>query len=125
MRDELRFERTTGAIIGAFYEVYNRLKGRYLEAVYRNAMAVELRLRGLDHVIEQPLEVRYKGEIVGTYRADLVVERCVIVELKSGQSLDASAFSQLTNYLQATDYRVGLLLHFGPTARFHRVVNRA
>jgi GxxExxY protein len=125
MRDELRYERTTGAVIGAFFEVYNTLKGRYNETVYRNALAVELQLRGIPHVVEHPLDVRYKGQVVGSYRADLLVEACVIVELKAGLSLDPNAFAQLTNYLRVTGYRVGLLLYFGPTPTFHRVVNDA
>jgi GxxExxY protein len=123
MRDELLHERITGPVIGAFFEVYNALRHGHLEACYQRALSVELGLRGIPHLIEAPIDVWYKGSIVGVYRADLLVEDRILVELKAGKTIDESAFTQTTSYLHATRKEVGLLLHFGPQARFYRLVN--
>jgi GxxExxY protein len=95
----------------------------YLEAVYRNAMAFELRSEGLDVLVETPIEVVYKGFRVGFYRLDLLVERRVAVEVKATEVLAPTARRQLLNYLRACPLDVGLLLHFGPSAKFHRVAS--
>ena len=113
----------TGKIIGAFYECYNTLKFGYLESVYRRALAVELRLRGIAFQMEARVEVIYKAVAVGNFRVDLLVENRVVVETKASSILGPTDKQQLLNYLRATNLRVGLLLHFGPEAEFHRVVN--
>lgn len=104
----------TEAIIQAFYRVYNNLGYGFLEKVYRNAMAIELRRMGLNVVTEAPITVYYEGEVVGEYFADLLVEDAVIVELKAVEKLTQEHEAQLLNYLKATQYEVGLLLNFGP-----------
>ncbi len=113
----------TGAIIGAFYETYNILGYGFLETVYRNALALELRDRGLR--VQQELRVRvfYKGHRVGWYRLDLMVEDRVSVELKAAKALTSADLPQLLNYLTATTSDVGLLLHYGPRPAFHRLVS--
>jgi GxxExxY protein len=116
-------ERLTGKIIECFYRVYGRLRHGHLEAVYRNALAVELRAEEIDVLVETPVEVLYKGVAVGFYRLDLLVERRVAVEVKSTEILAPTAKRQLVNYLCASTLDVGLLLHFGPKAKFHRVVS--
>jgi GxxExxY protein len=107
-------EALTRRIIGAFYDVYNALGYGFLESVYANALAVEIVSRGLHVVREASAEVRYKGEVVGMFRADLLVESRVVVELKASPKLHPAHPAQLLNYLRATDLEVGLLLHFGP-----------
>ena len=115
----------TGAIIGAFFEVYNWLEGDgYLESVYRNALVVELQSRGYHCRREGLIEVLYKGVCVGKYRYDLLVNGQVLVEVKAGDLLAPNAKRQLLNYLRGTGLQVGLLLHFGPEARFFRCVNQ-
>ena len=111
-------------VIGAFFEVYNLLRPGFLEAVYARALEVELRLRGIDVQREACITVWYKGHEVGFYRADLLVDGWIIVEIKATKALDDSARYQLLNYLRATGLALGLLLHFGPKANFQRVVNR-
>ena len=114
----------TGQIIGAFFECYNRLGFGYLESVYRRALAIELQLRGRRSAQEGLIEVIYQGVCVGNYRYDLLVEGRVLVEVKSGDALPPTAKRQLRNYLRGTGMQVGLLLHFGPEARFFRCVNQ-
>jgi len=73
---------------------------------------VELRKRGLKVEAQVPITVRYKGEVVGEYFADIVVEGQVIIELKAVEQLAGIHEAQLLNYLKATEYKVGLLVNF-------------
>ncbi len=100
-------------IVKSFYSVYNELGFGFLEKNYENAMAYELRNRGL-HVEQQaPINVLYKKQIVGEYFADLLVEECVICELKVAKYLLQAHEAQLLNYLRATHIELGMLLNFG------------
>jgi GxxExxY protein len=120
---ELLFEEAlTRRIIGAFYDVYNALGYGFLESVYANALAVEIVSRGLHVVREARAEVRYRGEVVGTFRADLLVESRVVVGLKASPRLDPAYSFKVLNYLRATDLEVGLLLHFGPRPGIKRFI---
>jgi GxxExxY protein len=110
----------TQLIIQAFYTVYNNLGYGFLEKVYGNALAIELRRLGLEVAKQAPIRVYYAGELVGEYFADLLVAEQVIVELKAAASLAAEHEAQLLNYLKATPYEVGLLLNFGPKPQIKR-----
>ena len=112
----------TEKIIAAFYAVYNTLGTGFLEKVYRNALALELAKRGLDAQIEVPIRVYYDGVEVGEYFADLVVQKCVLVELKAVEKVSGEHEAQLLHYLRATDYEVGLFLNFGPEPVVRRKV---
>src|SRR6185436_8424248 len=94
----------------------------FLESVYRRALAIELRSLGLAVVEEAALEVWYRGTKIGRFRADLLVEKRVIVEIKTGRAFSDPDRKQLLNYLRASDIEVGLLLLFGPTPVFKRLV---
>ena len=109
----------TGEILRIFYEVYNDLSYGFLENVYENAMIVELKKAGLHCERQVPIKVFYKGVEVGTFFADILVEGCVILELKSGPLKIEHEF-QLLNYLKATEIEVGLLLSFGKEPNFVR-----
>ncbi len=110
----------TEKIIRSFFCVYNSLGYGFLEKVYENALAIELRGLGV-HVVQQaPIKVYYEGQIVGEYYADLIVEDAVIVELKATRELIEDFEAQLLNYLKATAYEVGLVLNFGPRPQFVR-----
>jgi GxxExxY protein len=112
------------AVIGAAFKVSNTLGAGFLEKVYENALALELRRRG--HTVEQqrPIDVWYEGERVGLYLADLIVDEAVIVELKAVPSLDRSHRAQCLNYLRATRLQTGLVLNFGcPRVDVQRVVS--
>jgi GxxExxY protein len=113
----------TGKIIGSAYAVRRRFGYGFLEAVYRRALAVEMAFRGVVVAEEAPYELLYRGVAVGFYRADLVAERQVIVEVKTGPTADPVAVAQLLNYLRAADLSLGLVIHFAPTgAVIKRVV---
>ena len=107
----------TELIINAFYTVYNTLGYGFLEKVYRNALAIELRKLGLDVIQEARITVYYDGEVVGEYFPDLLVAGAVIVELKAVKRLLSEHEAQLLNCLKATPYEVGLLLTLAPSLR--------
>jgi GxxExxY protein len=115
-------EALTRRVIGAFYRVYDVLGYGFLEAVYRRALVIELRRRGMTAVEEFPIEVRYLGEVVGVYRADILVEGQLILELKATASVGDADRAQLFNYLRGTGMTIGLLLHFGPKPRVMRAI---
>jgi len=116
-------ERLVYAIIGAFFEVYNYFGYGLLESLYVAALERELRSK-LNVRREVWVPVAYKGEQIGVQRIDMLVEDRVIIEVKSTKDLPLSANRQLYNYLRATKLATGVLLHFGPEARFYRVTNR-
>ena len=120
---ELEHKDITEQIIGASFEVFRELGYGFLERVYQRAMKVEVELRGLRSEIETDIQVKYKGQIVGDYRADMLVNGCVLVELKVGPALDSRDEAQLLNELKATGIKVGLLINFGrQKAEFKRLV---
>lgn len=106
-------EEITEAIIGAAFEVHNVLGYGFLEKVYQKALQVELIHRGHTAEIEHPINVNYKGAIVGEYAADLIVDSKVIVELKVAKEYNPQDEPQLLNELKATGIKVGLLINFG------------
>jgi GxxExxY protein len=110
----------TGAVIGAFFEVYNEMGFGFLEHVYISALEREMRARGLHPAREVGARVDYKGEDLCNYRLDMVVNERLIVEVKSTELLPPTSMRQLSNYLRSTTFEVGLLLHFGPEPKFYR-----
>ena len=118
----LEAERTE-SIIGAFYEVYNILGTRLLERAYTGALEYELSLRGHDVRREVPADIWYKTKAVARYKIDMVVDERVVIEVKSCDHLNREDHRQLLNYLRATHWEVGLLLHFGPKPLFYRTVS--
>ena len=113
---------TTSVIIGAFYEVYNTLGFGFLEHVYSLAMERELVARDRAVGREVQIPILYKGLFLTNHRADLIVDEKVIVEIKSTEILSGTTPRTVQNYLKATRIEVALILHFGPEARFYRVV---
>jgi len=113
----------TEGILGAAFEVYNELGYGFLERVYHRALQVELGRRGFGVELEKRLTVHYKNMIVGEYDADLIVEDCVVVEIKVSPQYDKRDEAQLLSELKATRFKVGLLLNFGRTkVEFKRLV---
>jgi GxxExxY protein len=115
-------EELTNTVICAFYNVYNVLGHGFLEKVYENALAIELKKSGLSVTQQEGVRVFYDGTQVGDYFADITVNGLVILELKAAESLKNEHFAQLTNYLKATDKEVGLLLNFGRKPEFKRIL---
>ena len=112
----------TEKVIAAFFAVYNELGAGFLESVYVNSLVLALADLGLEVEAELPLVVHFRGHVVGVFRADLVVNGSVIVEVKAVERIITAHEVQLVNYLRATGTRVGLLLNFGPRAEFKRRV---
>ena len=113
----------TYQIRGAIFEVNRILGSGFLEKVYENALLIEFKGRRLSAVAQHPIKVEYKGEPVGEYIADIVVESQVILELKAVESLQKIHEAQILNYLKATGYKIGLLVNFKyPKAEIKRFV---
>jgi GxxExxY protein len=118
----LKHQELTRRIIGVFYEVYNELGPGFLESVYAEALALALRQAGLIVEREMPLAVHFRGNLVGQFRADLIVGGAVLVEAKACPGLHARHQAQVLNYLRATVVEVGLLLNFGPRPGIKRIL---
>lgn len=121
MRDYPHSE-LTGQIINAFFHVHNELGFGFLERVYENALLLELQQRGFQVSQQVPIPVWYRGVKVGEYYADLLVNDCVILELKAAEEIVPEHEAQLLNYLKATRIEVGLLLNFGIKPQVKRKV---
>jgi GxxExxY protein len=113
----------TRDVIGGFFDVYNAMPRGLLESAYAGALFVELRALGLPVEREVPLQVHYRGEPIGWYRADLIVGRRLILELKTVTKLGDRERRQLYHYLRITGTPLGLLLNFGPWPEVGRVIN--
>ena len=108
----MELEEITYHIRGAVFEVNRILGPGFLEKVYENALIIELKNRVLKAQAQVPINVHYKGELVGEFYADILVEDRIIVELKSVEQLQKIHEAQILNYLKATGYKVGLLVNF-------------
>ncbi len=106
-------ERLIKIIIECAYQVRMELGPGFLESVYRNALGIELSKHGISYDMEYPLNVFYKDEVVGEFRADMIVDHRVIIELKAVANLVPAHEVQLVNYLHATHLDHGLLINFG------------
>lgn len=114
----------SGRVIGCAFIVLNTLGIGFLEKVYENVLAIELRAAGLTVAQQYGMKVEYKGVIIGEYFADLLVDDALLVELKAARSLDDSHRLQCVNYLKASGLPLCLLLNFGkPRLEIKRVAN--
>ena len=112
--NDIKHYETTRSVIGSFYQVYNELGQGFLEAVYVEALSLALRARMACLVYrELPIKVHFRGHVVGRFRADVVVNGRVLVEVKALPRLEPVHGAQILNYLRATALEVGLLLNFG------------
>jgi GxxExxY protein len=118
----LKHSEITREIIGVFFAVYNELGGGFLESVYVESLAIALSQVGLPVEREKPLTVRFRGEVVGKFRADLIVGEAVLVEVKACSKLNSVHEAQTLNYLRATSLEVGLLVNFGLRPQFRRLL---
>jgi GxxExxY protein len=110
----------TEKIIGCAYRVYNTLGSGFFEKVYENSLLKDLTDEGLATQQQVPMKVIYRDSVVGDYVADLIVEGCVVVEVKAVERIIKIHEVQLVNYLKATGIRLGLLINFGPTIEIKR-----
>ena len=110
---EIIYKELSFKIIGAAMEVHGILGPGFLESVYQAALEKELSLRGIPFHHQVELPVSYKGDLVGVYKADLVIDRKIIVEIKGISKLNASHNAQALHYLAATGLELAILINFG------------
>lgn len=118
---EFKHGEITEKVLRVFYDVYNELGHGFLESVYRGAMEIALREKGLRVQSEVPIRVWFRGKLVGDFRVDLLVEDAVILELKAARGMGSSHEAQALNYLRASEFEVGMLLNFGRKPEFKRL----
>ena len=119
---ELLHKNITDIILKSYYKVFNNLGYGFLEKVYENALFYELKKQGLVCEKQKPIKVYYDEIQVGEYYADIIVNECIIIELKAAESLAEEHEFQLINYLKATDIEVGLVLNFCKNPQFKRKI---
>ena len=112
----------TGKIIRCAYDVFDELGFGFLESVYEKAFEKVLKEKGHHVVRQEKIPVFFRGELVGDFRADLIVDGLVIIELKASENLHPSHEAQILNYLRATKVEVGLLFNFGEKLTFKRKI---
>ena len=113
VKDKVYYDSLTEQIISCAYTVGNKLGYGFLEKVYENALAIELKSSGLYIETQKPIKVHYEGQVVGEYFADVIVDDDVILELKAVKKIQDVHFAQCQNYLKATGKKLGLLINFG------------
>lgn len=119
---KLLYEEITEKIIKSYFKVYNTLGYGFLEKVYENAFAIELRKNGLEVRCQYPIFVKYWSEIVGEYFADIIVNDIITIEIKAAKEISDEHECQLINYLKATDIELGSLMNFGKEAQYRRKI---
>ena len=113
---------TSDGILKCFYRVYNELGIGFLESVYEKALCQELSEFGFNVNSQFPIHVYYKGQMVGDFKADIIVDNKVLIELKAARAMDPIFAAQVLNYLRATEIEVGLLLNFGSKPQIKRLL---
>jgi GxxExxY protein len=116
----LEHSKLTERVIGVFYDVYNHFGPGFLESVYQRSMQIALQEIGIRADIEVAIPVFFKGQNVGEFRADMVIDESVLVELKVARSIDPAHEAQVIHYLRSTPLEVALLFNFGVKAEFKR-----
>jgi len=124
MEDDSSYKHSalTELIIWTFYDVYNELGFGFLQSVYRNSLRLDLVEKGVEVAQEVPVAVLFRGQNVGDFRADLVVNGVILLELKTAEAVIAAHESQVINYLRATSLELGLILNFGPKPQVRRLL---
>ncbi len=118
----LKHRELTEKLIGIFFNIYNEFGHGFLESVYEQAFSIALAENGIFFQRQIAVPFWYHDQQIGDFRADLLIEGKVIIELKTGRGIDPAWEKQLLNYLRATDIEVGLLFNFGSEAQFRRYV---
>lgn len=117
-----KYQNLTRLIIKGYYEVYNELGSGFLESVYENVLLLVLTDYGLTVQEQYPIDVYLKDRKVGEFKADLIIEGKILVELKAVSMLLPVHKAQLINYLKVTKIEIGLLMNFGDEPEFKRYI---
>ncbi len=119
------YSEETSQIIACALEVHKILGNGFQEVIYQRALSIELQLHGILHIREKEMEIYYKGERIGTRRADFLIDNKISVEIKAVIKLEDVHLAQAINYLEAYNLKVGLLINFGAKSlEFKRVMNQ-
>ena len=125
IKEEYKYSELTSKIIGCAMTVHKTLGNGFQEVIYQRALAIEMRLIGIEFQREFEMPIFYKDEHIGTRRVDFLVERIISVELKAIINLENVHFAQAINYLEAYNLEIGLLINFGePSLNFKRLTNK-
>jgi GxxExxY protein len=117
-------EQITHRIIGAAMKVHSTLGNGFQEVIYQRALAIEMTFQGLNFEREKEMQIFYRGQSIGTRRADFFVEECAMVEIKALIKLEDVHLAQAINYLEAYHMQVGLLLNFGARSLEYKRVHQ-
>ena len=109
----MKYEELTDKVIGCAYKVYNIMGYGFVESVYQKSLLIELQKAGISAEAQKDILVQYEGHIVGEFKADILIDDVIIVELKSVRQIVKAHEVQLVNYLSATGKDVGLIINFG------------
>jgi len=118
----LKHKELTYKIIGVYFDVYNELGHGFLESVYQRSLGLALESVGLTVRNYVKIPVWFRGQRVGMFEGDMLVQDQVLLELKTARCSDRSHYAQTLNYLRATDIEVGILLNFGLKPEYKRLV---
>lgn len=118
--EKIVFKEESYEIVGAAIRVWKSLGHGFLEKVYENALAIELRNRECRVEQQKPIKVYYEGHVVGDYLADIVVNDSILLEIKCAKAIADKHVAQTLNYLKATGIRLGVILNFGPEGLEHK-----
>ena len=126
IKREHKYSGLTGKIIGCAMTVHSALGNGFQEVIYQRALGIEMADQGISFSREHEMPIYYRGQQIGTRRADFLIEGVVCVELKAVIQLEDAHLAQAINYLEAYDLEVGLLINFGARSlEFKRVANKA
>ena len=111
-------------ILGACFEVYNKMGNGFLESVYQECLEIEFKLRNIPFVAQKPLKIQYKNhQLQQTYKPDFICYDKIILEIKAVSQLTEEFYAQILNYLKLTGYKLGILANFGhyPNLEYKRI----
>ncbi len=116
-------QEVTEIILGCCFDVSNELGSGFLESVYEKALLQLLREKGLKVIAQAPIAVTFRGQIIGEFFADILVDAKIVIELKAVKKLSPEHLAQVINYLKATGLETGLLVNFGCQKLEYRRLN--
>ncbi|PIR92548.1 GxxExxY protein [Candidatus Falkowbacteria bacterium CG10_big_fil_rev_8_21_14_0_10_44_15] len=123
-RGDIVYPELSYLIVGCLYETYNELGGGYQEKHYQKALAKNFINHNINFISQAPYLIKFKGEIIGKYYTDFIIENRVVLEIKKGNYFVRSNIKQVLNYLQATDKKLGILANFTNNGiKYIRILN--
>lgn len=113
MAEKYKYSKLTGSVIGAAMQVHSELGNGFPEVIYQRSLALEFQNKSINYQREESMPLFYKGQNVGSRRADFIIDEKVLVELKAVSEINDTHYNQILNYLTAFELEIGLLINFG------------